>query len=157
MRAGKKTLAMTVALSVVLMASTATAGGAQVTKGSFETFADAAADYQIDGKARMVRTADGKTIVTVNVSGLTPGETYGSHVHEQECDEGKAGGHYQFKGAVPGGDHDDGHEIWPGPFTANAAGNAHGKAMVGATAGTDAVSVVIHAPNGMKIACANLS
>lgn len=31
----------------------------------------------------MVRTADGKTIVTVDVSGLTAGETHGSHVHEQ--------------------------------------------------------------------------
>lgn len=157
MRAGKKTLAMAIALSVVLMAPTAIAGGAQVTKGSFNTFADGPnLGYEIDGKAQMVRTADGKTLVTVNVTGLSPGATYGSHVHNQACSDNNAGGHYRFDEPVPGGDL-DGHEIWPGPFTANAAGNAHGKAVVAATAGPDAVSVVIHAPSGPKIACADLT
>lgn len=157
MRASKKMLATAVALIVVLMAGTAMAGRAQVTEGSFDTFADGPAlGYHVDGKAHMVRTADGKTIVSVNVSGLAPGATYGSHVHAQACDDGNAGGHYRFSDPVPGGDL-DGHEIWPGPFTANPAGNAHGKATVWATAGPDAVSVVIHAPTGQKIACADLS
>lgn len=158
MRAGSKALAIAIALSVVLMASTAIAGGARVTRGSFDTFAGAAGlGSEIEGKAQMVRTADGKTIVRVNVSGLNPGDRYGSHVHEQACHVEYAGGHYRFDSPVPGGDHPVGNEIWPGPFTANAAGNAHGKATVGATAGAGAVSVVIHAPDGMKIACADLS
>lgn len=157
MRAGRRTLAMAVGLTVVLMASTATAGGANVTRGSFHTFAGGPTlGYEIEGKATMVRTADGKTIVGVNVSGLTPGDTYGSHVHNRACDDGNAGGHYRFDAPVPGGDL-DGYEIWPGPFTANAAGNAHGKAMVSGTAGAGAVSVVIHAPTGEKVACADLS
>lgn len=157
MRAAKKTLAMAIALSVVLMTSSAVAGGAQVTRGSLNTFADGPTlGYQIDGKAQMVRTADGKTIVTVNVSGLTPDTTYGSHVHNQACADGNAGGHYRFDAPVPDGDL-DGYEIWPGPFTANEAGNAHGKAAVSAAAGADAVSVVVHAPTGHKIACADLS
>lgn len=157
MRADKKTLAVAVGLTVVLMASSAVAGGAQVTKGSFDTFAEGPTlGYEIDGKAHMVRTADGKTIVRVNVVGLTPGDTYGSHVHNQACSDGNAGGHYRLGVAVPDGDL-DGHEIWPGPFTANAAGSAHGKTTVSATAGPDAVSVVIHAPSGEKIACADLS
>jgi hypothetical protein len=157
MRVRRRALAIAVGLTVVLMASTALAGGAQVTMGSLDTFADGPAlGYQIDGKAHMVRTADGKTIVKVNASGLMPGETYGSHVHNQACDDDNAGGHYRFDVAAPGGDL-NGHEIWPGPFTANAAGNAHGKATVAATAGGDAVSVVIHAPSGQKIACADLS
>lgn len=157
MRVSREALAVAVALTVVLMASAAMAGGAQVTKGSFDTFADGPVlGYGIDGKATMVRTADGKTMVMVNVSGLIPGASYGSHVHNQACDAGNAGGHYRFDVAVPGGDL-DGHEIWPGPLTANAASNAHGKTTVAATAGEQAVSVVIHAPTGQKIACADLS
>ena len=31
----------------------------------------------------MIRTASGETIVVVTASGLTPGETYWSHVHKQ--------------------------------------------------------------------------
>ena len=50
----------------------------------------------------------------------------------------------------------DGSEIWPGPFTADAAGKAGGWTMVGDTAGADAVSEVIHSPAVAKIACADL-
>jgi len=147
------------AMLVVLMAAPALARGAEVTQGSFGSFAGGTGhvDYgDISGHASMIRTASDKTIVVVTVSGLTPGETYGSHVHKQACDNGDAGGHYSFGFAVPGGAL-DGSEIWPGPFTANAAGRAVGTAVVGAVAGTEAVSVVVHAPGGAKIACADLS
>ena len=157
MRTGARSLAIAAALAVVLMAPTALAGEARVTQGSFQTFADGSSlGYEIEGKAKMVRTADGKTLVSVNVLGLGAGLTYGSHVHNKACDDANAGGHYRFDAPVPGGDL-DGYEIWPGPFTANQAGNAHGRAAVSATAGVDAVSVVIHAPTGQKIACADLS
>ncbi|CAN5873798.1 hypothetical protein BH23ACT4_BH23ACT4_11010 [soil metagenome] len=146
------------AILVVLMAVPLSAAGAQVTKGSFEPFAAGTGDANygdVEGKARMIRTASGRTIVEVTVSGLVPGETYGSHVHNQACANGDAGGHYSFGFSVRGGAL-DGSEIWPGPFTANAAGQAVGWTMVGATAGSTAVSVVIHAPGGAKIACADL-
>lgn len=157
MKVIRMTTALALILPVFLMASVSIGAGAAATKGSFATFADGPSmGYDIDGKARMVRTADGKTMVTVNVSGLVPGAVYGSHVHNQACWDGNAGGHYRFDAPVPGGDL-DGHEIWPGPFTANPAGHAQGKATVMATAGADAVSVVIHAPTGQKIACADLS
>ena len=150
----KKTGTLAVAaMLVVLMAAPLSALGAQVTKGSFESFAAGTgdADYgDIEGKATMIRTASGKTIVVVTASGLVPGETYGSHVHEQACDNNAAGGHYIFG---------NGTEIWPGPFTANAAGRVVGWTVVGATAGETAVAVVIHAPassGGAKIACADL-
>ncbi len=146
------------ALMVVLMAVPLSAQGAKVTKGSFESFAAGAGHVaygDIDGNARMIRNAAGTTMVVVNVRGLTPGETYGSHVHNQACSNGDAGGHYSFGIVVPGGAL-DGSEIWPGPFTANAAGTAVGRTVVGATAGQTAVSVVIHAPGGAKIACADL-
>ena len=151
------TLAVAVML-VVLMAAPLSARGAEVTKGSLGPFAAGTghADYgDIEGNATMIRTASGETIVVVTARGLTPGEAYGSHVHKQACDDEDAGGHYSFGFAVPGGAL-DGSEIWPGPFTANAAGNAVGWTVVGDTAGTDAVSVVIHAPGGAKIACADL-
>jgi hypothetical protein len=144
------------ALAVVLLATSVSAGGAQVTSGAFETFAAGTGNYDIEGRAQMVRTPSGKTIVSVVVSGLVPGAIYGSHVHEQACGTGAAGLHYRFDDPVPGGAL-DGHEIWPGPFTANAAGRAVGWTSVGETAGVDAVSVVIHAPGGAKIACADLS
>lgn len=157
----KKTGTLAVAaMLVVLMAAPLSAVGAQVAKGSFESFAAGTgdADYgDVGGKATMIRTGSGKTIVVVTASGLVPGETYGSHVHKQACDTGDAGGHYSFGFAVPGGAL-DGSEIWPGPFTANAAGRAIGWTVVEATAGANAVSVVIHAPapGNAKIACADL-
>jgi hypothetical protein len=106
---------------------------------------------------QMVRIGDGKTIVSVQVAGLTPGATYGSHVHNQSCATGSAGGHYSFGHAVGGGVGPGDSEIWPGPFTSNAAGHANGTAIVDQTAGPTAVSVVIHAPSGQKVACADLS
>ena len=151
------TLAIAAAL-MVLMTAPASARGAEVTAGSLEPFAAGIghADYgDIAGKATMIRTASGDTIVVVTASGLTPGETYGSHVHKQTCDSGDAGGHYSFGQVVPGGAL-DGTEIWPGPFEANAAGHVLGWTVVGATAGPTAVSVVIHAPGGAKIGCADL-
>jgi hypothetical protein len=155
----KKTGTLAVAaMLLALMAAPLSALVAEVTKGSLESFAAGTghADYgDVEGKATMIRTASGETIVVVTASGLTPGETYGSHVHKQACDEGDAGGHFSFGFGVPGGAL-DGSEIWPGPFTANAAGQAVGRTVVGATAGPTAVAVVIHAPSGAKIACADL-
>lgn len=151
------TLAMA-AVTVMLMAAPIMARGAEVTKGSLESFAAGTGhvDYgDVEGNATMIRTASGETIVVVTARGLTPGETYGSHVHKQACDDGDAGGHYSFGFTVPGGAL-DGSEIWPGPFTANGAGHVVGKTVVGDTAGAGAVSVVIHAPGGAKIACADL-
>ena len=104
----------------------------------------------------MVRTGSGSTVVNVHVTGLIPGATYGSHVHNQACTDGDAGGHYSFGVSVPGGAHPSGSEIWPGPFSATQGGTASGHTAVGATAGPEAVSVVIHAPDGSKIACADL-
>jgi len=154
---------MVAGLALVMMASPVSADPAQVTRGSFTTFAmGGGLGYEISGKAQMVRTAAGSTIVAVNVAGLEPGNTYGSHVHNQPCAQGDAGGHYRFSSAGIAGavDVDLGgvvrSEIWPGPFNANAAGHAVGWTQVDATAGSGAVSVVIHAPGGAKIACADL-
>ena len=151
-------IALGVAVVAVLAGSAqASANGAQVTRGKLVSF-NVAGYLSVNGQAQMVRTGNGKTIVTVNARGLEPGETYGSHVHNQPCSSGQAGGHYSFGHPVGGGaGPGPNSEIWPGPFTANPAGNAHGKATVEETAGPNAVSVVIHAPSGKKIACADLA
>lgn len=135
--------------------SGAATGPSTVTGGAFEPFA-AGADLDIDGRAHMVRTADGRTIVTIVVRGLEPGVTYSSHVHAAPCDTGEANGHYMLD---PSGPATPPNEIWPGPVTANAAGVAHGRTVADFVAGPTAVSVVVHRPGPApnKIACADLT
>ena len=139
------------ALMLLGVSSSVAAAGATVTRGDFGAFA-AGAGLTLSGHARMIRTADGKTIVSVHVEGLAAGTTYGSHVHQLACANGDADGHSKFD---PAGPATPPNEIWPG-FTTNAAGIGNGHAMVNATAGAAAVSVVVHAPGGAKFACADL-
>jgi hypothetical protein len=133
------------------LAPTVLAGGAMVTRGDITAFATAIGQ-PITGRAQMVRTADGKTTVSVRVEGLAPNTTYGSHVHQLPCGTSEADGHYKND---PTGPATPPNEIWPG-FTTNDAGIGNGNATVDWTAGPTAVSVVIHAPGGAKIACADL-
>ncbi len=142
------------ALVVSLIAISAVAAeGAQVTVGDLHTFADGPGlGYEITGRAQMVRTADGRTLVSVQARGLLPNTDYPVHVHNAPCNVGNGGGHYQH---VVGGDIDPTNEIWPG-FTSNAAGHGNGHAAHSFTARPEAQSVVIHDPGGPRIACADL-
>ncbi len=141
-------------IAALVIVVPAAAGGAQVTRGTFHTFpAGVAQGMEISGHAVMVRTADGRTFVTVHVEGLAAGAVYGSHVHLLACNDNTAGTHYRFD---PAGANTPPNEIWPGPFTANQAGIGNGNTTADGTAGDDARSVVIHAPSGAKIACADL-
>lgn len=148
-----------VAAMVGTVGGTAAAGGAVVTTGDFATFAaGGAAGYDIGGHATMVRNAN-KTFVAIHVTGLTPGEEYVSHVHNQACADGDAGGHFTQDAA---GEPVPPNEIWPGDgvFTPNAAGIANQNATVSYFANSDARSVVVHwktATGSPKIACADLS
>jgi hypothetical protein len=145
-------LAVTTAM-LLTFAPTALAGGAVVTRGDLQAFA-AGAGLPISGRAQMVRTADGRTIVSVHVEGLEPGTTYASHVHAAACATGAADGHYRFD---PAGAATPPNEIWPGPFTSNEDGIGNANTIADGTAGPAAVSVVVHAPGGAKIACADLA
>ncbi|MBA2755962.1 MAG: hypothetical protein H0U37_00780 [Chloroflexi bacterium] len=138
-------------LAAVTLAVPAAAGGAQVTRGTFHAFsANTALD--ISGHAVMVRTADGRTFVSVHLEGLAANTAYGSHIHKQACSDNFAGTHYRFD---PAGPADDVNEIWPA-FTTNGAGIGNGNARNDGTADSTAVSVVVHAPGGVKITCADL-
>jgi Cu-Zn family superoxide dismutase len=129
----------------------AAADGGMATKGTFAAFATSR-DPAIAGQATMVRTADGRTLVSVSVRGLAPSTAYGAHVHAQACADGFAGGHYRND---PAGAPVPPNEIWPA-FTTNAAGVGAGFATADWLARPEARSVVIHAPGGAKIACADL-
>lgn len=133
-------------------AASALAGGAVVTRGDVNAFA-AGAGQTITGHAQMVRTADGRTFVTLHVEGLAPATTYASHVHKQACADGDADGHYRFD---PAGAATPPNEIWPGPFTTDEWGVGNANTIAEGIAGPAAVSVVVHAPGGAKVACADL-
>jgi len=143
--------ALVIGVMAVGAAPAVGASGARVTSGDVQAFA-LGAGLDVSGRAQMIRTADGRTIVTVHVEGLAPDTAYGSHVHQQACATGEADGHYKFDPAGPAAPP---NEIWPA-FTTNAAGVGNGFASVAGTAGPNAVSVVVHAPGGAKIACADL-
>ena len=140
-------VALTAALAPAVLAD-----GATVTRGDFAAFA-AGAGLDISGRAQMVRTADGRTIVSIQLEGLDPNTTYGAHVHAAACAANSADGHYRFD---PAGAAAPPNEIWPGPFTTNDAGVGNGNTIAEGTAGPTAVSVVVPAPGGAKIACADL-
>ena len=92
-----------------------------------------------------------KTIISVHAEGLLPDTAYEVHMHNKACGDNNGGGHYQD---VVGGPVDAANEIWP-LFTSNAAGIGNGYASNGLTARPEARAVVIHAPGGARIACAD--
>ncbi len=139
------------AVAVLLVVPAAGADGAVVSRGELHAFA-AGTGLDIAGHAQMVRTASGRTYVTVHADGLLPNTTYPSHVHALPCGQADADGHYKLD---PAGPATPPNEIWQG-FTTDADGVGNGRAVADFTAGATAVSVVIHAPGGAKIACADL-
>jgi hypothetical protein len=141
----------TIAALVIGVQGAVAADPAVVTHGEFRAFATSS-DPDIIGQATMVRTADGKTIVTVSVRGLAPSTSYGAHVHARACADGFAGSHYKHDPAGPAAPP---NEIWPA-FTTNEAGVGNGRATAAWLVRPEATSVVVHAPGGAKIACADL-
>lgn len=142
--------------SILVFTAPAMSTGAQVTRGGFTVFAAGVGNAlydNLEGHAQMVRAAEGKTIVKVNVTGLVANTSYGSHVHLAACGTNNASTHYKFD---PAGVGTPPNELWPA-FTTDADGAGNGKDTSSLTAGPTAVSVVIHAPGGAKIACADLA
>jgi hypothetical protein len=63
----------------VIGISVVAAGSAHVTSGDFHTYAAGVErGYDISGRAQMVRTADGRTLVRVEAWGLAPDTAYPS-------------------------------------------------------------------------------
>jgi len=123
--------------------------------GRFSVFASAEEEgYDaIEGDGQLVR-ADGRTWASIQVSGMEANTEYMAHVHQYPCDVNNAGGHYKIDPTIEGTEEDN--EIWPS-FTSDCDGVGLGDDEVPHLARPDATSVVIHAPSGAKIACADLT
>jgi hypothetical protein len=147
----------------LVSAGGAAAGGHTSYHGVFdETAVGAGLGYDIHGSAKMTIKSS-STVVKINVSGLDPSKTYGSHLHNGTCASG-GGGHYQD---TAGGATVPPNELWlansgltlrsnPGGV-AHATGSAPWMARTSAAAPlTNARSVVVHEPGGARIACVDL-
>ncbi len=133
-------------------AAPATAGGAEVVKGTLSPLAAGVErGYDISGPARLQRRAD-STTVRLNVRGLEGRTTYMAHLHEASCEE-SGGGHYQDD---PEGGTTPPNELWL-TITTNPSGNGHAASTEQWAVRDGERSVVIHDPeDGAKIACADL-
>jgi Cu-Zn family superoxide dismutase len=125
-----------------------------------------AANPTAGGAARVHAVAnssgeDGKTIVTLHVTGLAPNREFGSHVHILACGDNKAGGHYRND---PAGPATPDNEIWL-DFTTNGAGSGRAQAVVDWTirpGGAKAVIIHDHETEpggaaGPKLACLDVA
>ena len=127
--------------------------GVLVTSGAFGLLPTAPAGYEgVTGTATMRRTLHGSTEVEVLVAGLPAGVEAPTHVHNASCATG-GGDHFQFD---PAGGTTPPNEIHA-TFTADAAGTGRGTDTAWAVAGAAARSVVVHAPDGTRVACADLT
>lgn len=165
-----RTVAVSGLACLLVAATTLPAQGARdrVVRGDFAPAAAAAeqAPY-LSGRAQVVRTGGGKTLLSVHVKGLEPGATYGVHLHELACKDLK--GHYKHS---PSGAAAPPNELWASSdahdaaagITANSAGNANGKGAASWTARPSARSVAIHVSTddggttagGPRLVCADL-
>jgi len=127
--------------------------GAIVTSGQFKTtHGGTDMGMEIEGLAQMDRSHL-RTYVTLRVKGLDAGTRYGTHVHDLPCNVSAGGAHYKIDPAIEGTVVDN--EIHPMIMT-DANGYGSGNADVAHVARPEAQSVVIHAEDGTRIACANL-
>jgi hypothetical protein len=107
----------------------------------------------VTGSATMVRTLAAQTKVSLNVSGLTAGAMYKSHVHNQPCAVENGGGHYVMDPLGTVGVPEN--EIWL-DLTAAGDGTATATVTSPALARAEAQSVVLHSAEGARMACFDL-
>jgi hypothetical protein len=116
-------------------------------------FAPIAPYTNIAGKALLVRRLDGKTDVSIAVSGVGMNVAYTAHVHAAPC-QFAGGGHYKIDPAVA--DVLEANELWVKGMS-NPVGVLATDASFPHVARGEALSVVIHDPmGGGKMACADL-
>jgi len=123
--------------------------GALVSKGNLIKFGNGSAF----GSAIMGRS-NGSTLSILNVNGLLPNTTYGSHVHNLPCDVKSGGSHYKIDPSIEGAVAEN--EIWLTLKTDTRGTGSNTVVSEGHTARPEAQSVVVHAPNGSRVGCANL-
>jgi len=109
-----------------------TAVAASIAGGMFQSIAPYTG---ITGRALMVRGLDGKTDVSIALTGMTASVAY------------------KFDPSVADARADN--EIWF-HLTSDAKGSAHDTTWVGKLARADAASIVVHAEDGARVACFDL-
>ena len=104
------------------------AGGSSRSAGPDYRYGASAFD-RASARVHVVKTGDGKTIVTLHITGVKApaGQKFGAHVHTSACGATGvlAGPHYLHSGATGSLEQ---REIWL-DFTVNAAGNGHAVAI----------------------------
>jgi superoxide dismutase, Cu-Zn family len=134
-RPSVRSLAGTAAVALaggLLLSAPAVADGADVATGEQVI---AYAGFPEGGTARVhsVSTPSGRTVVTLTVTGLEPGKTYGAHAHVNPCGPigADAGPHWQHvPGPATSPDYaNPRNEIWL-DVTTNEAGNGTSKATL---------------------------
>jgi hypothetical protein len=106
------------------------------------------------GSALMVRRLDGKTELSMAISGVNPTTAYTAHLHAAPCQYGGGGGHYKKDPAIV--EVLENNELWlKGQST--MGGTLTVEASFDHPTRGGALSVVIHDPTaGAKMACADL-
>lgn len=95
-----RTLAASTAVAAVgaaLVTAPAVAGGARVESAAEVVRYDAAFPSTATARVHLVETPSGRMVVTLSVTGLAPGRTYGAHAHVNGCGltGAAAGPHWQ--------------------------------------------------------------
>ena len=118
------------------------------------SFAPLGAYNGISGRAELVRSISGRTEVSFQITGVSPNQTYGAHVHNQPCAY-QGGGHYMIDPAQTVAM--ETNELWLS-LTTTAMGVGTAQADWQHMARGDALSIVVHDPlaENAKMACADL-
>jgi hypothetical protein len=107
----------------------------------------------ITGRALMVRGLDGKTDLSIAITGLTAATAYTAHLHAAPC-QYKGGGHYKIDPLVA--DTQEANELWIKGTSSDKGALATAATFAHLTRG-EALSIVVHDPmGGGKMACADL-
>jgi hypothetical protein len=108
----------------------------------------------IAGQALLVRKLDGKTDLSMALTGVGQNVLYTAHLHAAPCQYGAGGGHYKIDPAVA--DVIETNELWI-KGKSSPTGVLAADASFDHMARGEALSVVIHDPmGGAKMACADL-
>lgn len=150
-----RTLALTAALAAAgsaLVTAPAVAGGAAVAT-SDEVVAYSGFPAGATARVHSASTPSGRTVVTLTVTGMEPGRTYGAHAHVNPCGMtgAAAGPHWQLaddpvKPSVDPAYANPANEVWL-DVTTNASGNGTSTATLDVAFPADdrPRSVILHA------------
>lgn len=107
----------------------------------------------IEGRGSLTRRRDGVTVGLVELYGLEPNEVHPVHLHDAPCNVLDGGAHYYVDPSSP--DVGEANELW---LTVKPNGGGYAIRSIGIphVARADAMSFVVHASDGPRLACIDL-